>query len=1045
MYKRFINRPIIAIVLSLMIVLLGILAITRLPVEQYPNITPPVVEVTADYLGADASEVNDAVATPLSEAVMGTDGVIYTQSTSASDGSMRLSIVFEVGSDADMDQIFAQNNIASATPLLPTAVTQQGVTTRKTESGFLMVYALYSDGGYGSDFLSNYAYINIRNELLRINGIGKVDIMGAGEYSMRIWVKPDLLDYYGISIEEITSAIESQSTTFPAGKFGEEPQQEPTQFTYTVTLPAEISTPEEYGQIVVKTMPDGQRLTLADVARVEFGVQSYGVSSEFNDRPSALIAIYQSPGSNAVSVGRQVRTTMQELSTHFPSGVEYSTVVDATTTILEGVREILLTLIFALLLVVAIIYLFLQDWRATLVPICAIPVSLVGAFILFPLFGFSINIISLLGLILAIGLVVDDAIIVVEATLVQMDQGVDARHATALAMKSVASPIVATTLVLLAVFIPISLIGGVAGRLFQQFAMAISAAVVISALNALTLSPALCSLLLRSHTRPPQGVRARLDRTYRRSMESYTRFSSIAIRHAGRALLFVVVAGVAIFLFSRMLPSGFLPTEDQGYLMVTVTTPEAASVNRTREAIAEATRVISQQEGVAAQASTAGFDLLTGVASTNSGIIFVTLDPFSKRKLSAERIATQLNDALAANVGEGLFYVMEPPAISGLGVTNSITFMLQDRSGEGLDYLAAQGDSLRTLVAGLREIGSLNTQFNAYVPQRMLIIDNELAMQQGVSLDELHTLLTTYLGGSYVNNFNRFGQLYRTYIQAESDYRRDSRSLADYYLTSADGESLSLQNFVRVVDTVGVEAITRFNLYNAIPYTATPATGYSSAQAMEALQRVVSERMPDNISLAWSGISYQEAANASNRWLTYLLAAIFIFLTLAALYDSWALPLSIMLAVPFAILGALLALWIAHLFWPIYTDNIYVNISLVMLFSLAAKNAILVVEYADRLFFEEGRSLFDAAIGAARSRVRPIVMTALAFIIGVMPLLFASGAYSTARRVMGLALVGGMTMATVLGIFIYPSLYYLVGRWSHMERRRERKATQTMV
>ncbi len=1045
MYRTFINRPTFAIVLSLMILLLGGLSLAHLPVEQYPNISPPVVEVSANYLGADASEVNDAVATPLSEAVMGTDGVLYTQSTSASDGSMHLNILFEVGSDANMDQIFAQNNIATATPLLPAAVTQQGITTRKTESGFLLVYALYSDGRYGSDFLSNYAYINLRNELLRIDGVGKVEILGAGEYSMRIWVKPDLLDYYGISIDQIASAIESQSTTFPAGKFGEEPQTNPTEFTYTVTLPAEISTPEEYSQIIVKTMPDGQRLTLGEVARVEFGVQSYGINSEFNGKPSALVTIYQTPGSNAVSVGRQVGETMAELANDFPSGMEYASVVDATTTIREGVREILLTLLFALLLVVLIIYLFLQDWRATLIPIVAIPVSLIGAFILFPFFGFSINIITLLGLILAIGLVVDDAIIVVEATQVRMEQGLDSRRATALAMKSVASPIVATTIVLLAVFIPISFIGGVAGRLFQQFAMAISAAVVISAFNALSLSPALCALLLRKRHPSERGLLSKLGSIYRRSVESYTRFSSIVVRHAGRSLLLIGVAAIAIFAISRLLPSGFLPTEDQGYLMVSVTTPEAASVSRTREAIAQAGAVIARQDGVAAQASTAGFDMLAGVASTNSGIIFVTLSPFSERRLSAEQIATQLGSKLSAEVGEGLFYVLEPPAIAGLGVTGDITFMLQDRNGAGLDYLAAQGDSLRTLVANLREVSSLNTTFNAYVPQRMLLIDNELAMQQGVSLDELHTLLSTYLGGSYISNFNRFGQLYRTYIQAEADYRRDSRSLADYYLTSADGESLSLQNFVRVVDTVGVEAITRFNLYDAIPFTATPAPGYSTSQAMDALQHVVDEQMPENISLAWSGISYQEAANTSGRWVTYLLAAVFIFLTLAALYDSWALPLSVLLGVPFAILGAMLALWVAHLISPLYTDNIYLNISLVMLISLAAKNAILVVEHADRLFFDEGRTLFEAALGAARSRVRPIVMTALAFIIGVMPLLFASGAYATARRVMGLALFGGMTMATVLGIFIYPALYYLVGRWSHMERRRERKARQTTI
>ncbi|MBR4037214.1 MAG: efflux RND transporter permease subunit, partial [Tidjanibacter sp.] len=497
MYKNFINRPIFAMVISIVIVLLGALAITRLPVEQYPDITPPVVEVTASYPGADAEVVADAVATPIGESVMGTDNMLYMQSTSAGDGSMTLQILFEVGSDADMDQVFAQNNVATATPLLPAEVTRQGVTTQKIQTGFLLVYALHSDGRYDSKFLSNYAYINLRNELLKIDGVGKVQIMGAGEYSMRIWIRPDLLDYYDLSVEEIASAVEQQSGTFPAGKFGQEPMSTPTDFTYTVTLPAEITTPEEYANIIVKTLPDGEQLRLSDVARVELGTESYGVDSSFDGEPGALMVVYQEPSSNAMEVGRQVKATMATLAERFPSGVEYDTVVDATLSIGEGVREIVKTLLFALVLVVLIIFLFLQDVRATLIPLVAIPVSLVGAFMLFPLLGFSVNIISLLGLVLAIGLVVDDAIIVVEATQAHIERGMAPREATAKAMRSVAQPIVATTVVLLAVFVPVSFIGGVAGKLFQQFSVGISVAVVISAFNALSLSPALCSLLLR--------------------------------------------------------------------------------------------------------------------------------------------------------------------------------------------------------------------------------------------------------------------------------------------------------------------------------------------------------------------------------------------------------------------------------------------------------------------------------------------------------------------------------------------------------------------
>ena len=1045
MYKTFINRPIFAMVISIVIVLLGGLAITRLPVEQYPDITPPVVEVTASYTGADAGVVADAVAVPIEESVMGTDNMLYMQSTSAGDGSMTLQILFDVGSDADMDQVFAQNNVATATPLLPEEVTRQGVTTQKIQTGFLLVYALHSDGRYDSKFLSNYAYINLRNELLKINGVGKVQIMGAGEYSMRIWINPDLLDYYGVSVEEIASAIEAQSGTFPAGKFGQEPMSTPTDFTYTVTLPAEINTPEEYADIIVKTLPDGEQLLLGEVARVELGVESYGVDSAFDGKPGSLMVVYQEPGSNAMSVGRQVKATMATLAERFPTGVEYDTVVDATLSISEGVREIVKTLLFALVLVVLIIYLFLQDVRATLIPLVAIPVSLVGAFMLFPLLGFSINIISLLGLVLAIGLVVDDAIIVVEATQVHIEQGMEPRKATAKAMRSVAQPIVATTIVILAVFVPVSFIGGVAGKLFQQFSVGISVAVVISAFNALTLSPALCSLLLRPAQEKKKGFFGGINRVIDGSLRRYNESTTRTIRRTTRVVLMVVVSLVAIFGLMKALPSAFLPTEDQGYLLVTVTTPDAASTSRTSAAIDDAREVIGSIDGVVAQASASGFDLLSGIASTNSGIIFVELAPYAKRKLTAGEIAEQINMLLAERVASGNFYAFQPPAIPGLGVTDGITFMLQDRSGGGVEYLAQMGDSLKKVVSKLPEIASLTTQFNAYTPQRMLKIDRELAMQQGVSLSELHNLIATYLGGSYINNFNRFGQLYRTYIQADAEYRRDKHSLDNYYVTSDSGESLPLSGFVTVIDTVGAEYITRFNLYNAISYTATPAKGYSTAQAMNALSKAIDEQLPDDISLAWSGVSFQEAQTSQGEGTTYLLALVFIFLALAALYDSWALPVSVMMGVPFAVMGALLVVWVAHLISPIYTDNVYMTISLVMLISLAAKNAILVVEYANRLFFEEGKSLEEAAMGAAKLRVRPIVMTALAFIIGVLPLVFASGAYSTARRVMGLALVGGMSVATMVGIFVYPALYYLIGRWNHLEKKRERKAKQIPV
>lgn len=1037
MEKFFVSRPIFAMVISIIIVLLGVISIGRLPVEQYPDITPPVVSVSANYQGADAKVVNDAVVTPIAQSIMGVSDMLYMQTTAANDGSATVQVIFDIDSDPDMDEIFTQNNVSSATALLPQAVVQQGVTTQKLQTGFILVYALHSDGRYDSNFLSNYAYINIKDELLRINGVGNVQIMGAGEYSMRIWIKPEMLDYYDMSVEEIIAAVESQADVFPAGKLGAQPLDEPSVFTYTVTTDAQINTAEEYENIIIRADNEGGQVRLKDVATVDLGSQSYGVLSDFDGTPGALMIVYQTPGSNAMQVGAQVKAKMEELSERFIDGVEYATIVDATTTIGEGIREIVKTLIFALLLVIVIIYLFLQDVRATIIPLVAIPVSLVGAFMLFPLFGFSINIISLLGLVLAIGLVVDDAIVVVEAVQVNMERGMMPRQATLAAMKNVASPIIATTVVLLAVFIPVSFTGGVPGKLFQQFSVGIAVSVVISAFNALTLSPALCAMILRPHKKSEKGFFGLFNRWFDRRMQNYMTFSKVVVRHTVRVVILVVAALVGIWGGFKLLPDGFLPTEDQGYLMVTVQLPEAAGVTRTQAAMDKARTVIGQVSGVQTQSSASGFDMISNIAATNDGIIFVTLKPFKERKQTAAQIATEINERLYAAVPEAQFYAFEPPSIPGLGVVSGVTFVLQDRGGSEIGYLAEQGDKFLSKAEKLPELASVTTQFNAGVPQRKLIVNRDLAMQEGVSLTELHNLVSTFLGGTYINNFNRFGKLYDTYIQAQAQYRDNESDLNGYYIKNGSGESLPLSSFVSIKDTVGVEYISQFDLYNAIAYTATPAKGVSTAQAMTALQKLVDTEMPDDITLAWNGVSFQESNSSSNTVYTYLLALLFVFLALAALYESWSLPFSILLGVPFAVFGALLFVWLAHLLDPAYADNVFMVISLVMLIGLAAKNAILVVEYADKMFFEENKSLEESALGAAALRVRPILMTAFAFIIGVLPLVFASGAFSTARKIIGMALVGGMGVATILGIFLYPALYYLVGRLANFDRLRE--------
>ena len=1037
MEKFFINRPIFAIVISIVIVMLGLLSLRSLPIEQYPDITPPVVEVEASYVGADAEAVSDAVASPIAENVMGVSQMLYMQTTSASDGSMSLQILFEVGSNPDLNEVFVQNRVASATPQLPSAVAQQGVTTQKSQTGFLLVYSLYSDGRYDGTFLSNYAYVNLRNELLKIDGVGKVQVMGAGKYAMRVWVNPERMALFGVSVEDISSAIEAQATVFAAGKLGAEPIGEKVDFTYTVTTPTALNTPQEYENIIIKELPGGQTLRLGDIARLEFGCQNYGTISDFGGKPAALLVVYQTPGSNAMDVGRKVKEAMTSLEEKYPDGIATATIVDATESIEEGVSEIFLTMLFTLLLVVVVIFVFLQDGRATLIPLIAVPVSIVGAFAVFPLLGFSINIISLLGLVLAIGLVVDDAIVVVEAAQVGIERGLTPRVATLEAMRKVASPIVATTLVLLAVFVPSALMEGITGRMFQQFAIGISTAVVISAFNALTLSPALCSLLLRHKPRATKGLGGAFNRWFDRTSENYLRRSEVVVRHSVRSLLLVLITGGATLWFFHSLPSGFLTTEDQGYLMVSVSLPDAASVGRTEASIAAAQGAIEQIEGVEYVASTAGFDLISGVASTNKGVMFVALEPYSKRTLSATEIADRINATISAAVPDGVFYAFEPPSIPGLGVTSGITFVLQNRGSGDVGYLAEQTKLFVDKAQALPEIASVSTPFNAGVPQRRVEINEALALQQGVSLEELRTTLSTFLGGSYVGNFNRFGQLYQTYIQADAEYRRSESDLSLYYVNNSRGESVPVSGFVSLNDTVGVEHLTQFNLYDAISVNATPKSGVSSGSAMSALEKLASEELPDDVALAWSGVSYQEA-NAEGGAGTYLLAIALVFLALAALYNSWSLPMSVLLGVPLALFGSMLFLWLGHLLNPMFIDNIFARISLIMLIGISAKNAILVVEYADRLFIEEEHTLGEAALGAAKLRLRPILMTAFAFIIGVLPLVFASGAYSVARNTIGVSLVGGMLAATLLGIFVYPSLYYLVGRIARFERRREK-------
>ena len=1027
-------------VIAIMIVVLGLIAIKSMTIEQYPDITPPVVEVTAQYQGADALTVEQSVATPIEESVNGVSDMIYMQSTNSNDGSMSLQVSFGVGSNPDMSTVFTQNRVSSATPMLPQPVIQQGVTTQKTMTSFIMVLSLFSDGRYDENFLANYAIINMKDPISRINGVGSVQVLGGGPYAMRIWVKPDKMDYLGITVGDISAAIGQQSQVVPGGQLGAEPNDGSPEFTYTVRMPGQYSTAEEFERIVLRANPDGSLVRLRDVARVELGVQSYSTTASFQEHPACLLLINQSPGSNAVEVGRQVNSLMKDLAKSFPDGVQYNTVVDSTHTIVLGIQDIVTTLLLALLLVVLVIYLFLQNIRATIVPLIAIPVSLIGAFMVFPLFGFSINVFSLLGLVLAIGLVVDDAIVVVEAVQVNIEKGMNGRDATIAAMKTVASPIIATTSVLMAVFLPVGLMPGAAGKLYGQFAITIAISVCLSGINALSLSPALCSLLLRPKKEGQTDNRffRWFNRRFTSGVDGYLKTSGVIVRHSARTLLFIGISAAAVVILMKQIPTGFLPDEDQGYLITNIQLPNAASLTRTEAVIKQINDVLDKNNNVQSVTSAAGFSLLAGTQSPNSGLIFIRLKDWNKRKMTAAQITEALNRELYEEIDAAEVFTFGPPSIPGLGPSSGFTIMIQDKGGNTPQYLAEYTGKFIEEAKKRPEIASISTMFQADVPQKAISIDNDKVLSAGVSLDELHTQVSAYLGGMYVNNVNRFGRMYQTYIQAESEYRLNESKISQFYLTNNRGESVPLSAFITVRDTTGPQFTNRFNLYRSAGVTGLPSTKYSTDEAMTALAEVADEVLPDDMGYAWSNMSYQEAHN-SGAGIVFLYAVIFVFLILAALYESWSLPLSILLGIPFALLGAMGFTYLAHLFDPIYVNDIFMQVSLIMLIGLAAKNAILIVEYA-RDKFSEGMNLQQAALEGAKLRVRPVIMTAVAFLMGVLPLIFATGSNAVARNIMGLALFGGMLIATLIGLFAYPGLFVLIGKWGRYEEKRNQKA-----
>jgi len=1035
-------------VIAIIMVIVGTISLISLPMEQYPNITPPVVEVFGNYVGANATSVEQSVATPIEQEMNGVENMIYMKSINANDGTMRLQVSFEVGSDPDMSTVFAQNRVSAATAKLPQEVTRTGVTTKKTLPNIVLLVTLTSDGRYDQDFLGNYALINIKDVLARIKGVGNVNVIGAADYSMRVWIRPDRLAQLGISVTDIKNAINQQSVIVPGGKFGAEPAPPGTEFTYTVKLPDRLSTEEQFGNIILRSNPDGSQVRIRDVARVELGVEKYMAFTRLDEKPCSIIALYQTPGSNAVELSEQIVAAMEELEGDFPEGVNYTVSLDATKPITAGINEIIITLFIALALVILVVFIFIQDWRATLIPTIAIPVSLVGAFMLFPLLGFTVNTLSLLGLVLAIGIVVDDAIVVVEAVQVKIQEGLSPKEATMAAMKEVTAPVIATTLVLVAVFIPVANMGGITGRLYQQFAITIAVSVVFSSVNALTLSPALSSLLLRKRQemKGPLGSFFRgFNKAFDRSSAGYLSFTGIIVRKIKRSVVFIVILTASIVVIARFIPGGFIPEEDMSYFMVNVQLPDAASMQRSDQIVKQAEEILSGHEDMIDHVTAVtGFSLLSNAMTTNSGFIFVSAKEWGERDMTVNEFVQRLNGEFYQKIKGAQVFAFGPPAIPGLGNGSGFTFMLQDKSGSSPGYLAEQAQEFIAKASERPEIGSIFTTYKAVVPQKYLDINKDLALKAGVNLNELYTTIAAFLGGSYVNDFNRFGRLYRTYIQAEPEYRVDEDGLNLFYIKNKEGENVPLSALVDVRNDQGPDYTIRYNLFRAAEITGQPAEGYSSAQAMEALEEVAREHLPAEMGYEWGNMSYQEKKAGGSGNVVFIFALIFVFLILAAQYESWSLPFSILLGTPFAVFGAMLFILFFRLFSESYENNVFMQISLVMLIAMAAKNAILIVEFAS-LRFSEGKNLFDAAMQAAKERFRPILMTAFSFILGVLPLVVASGAGAEARKVMGVALLGGMVIATALGVFMYPMLYVLIGKLAGYEKKRARNQDNSVT
>ncbi len=1038
----FIRRPIVAMVIAILTVIVGLVSLKRLPISEYPPVSPTLIQVTTTFRGAAAEAVMESVATPIESKVNGVDKLLYIQSYNSNDGKLTLNVYFDVGTDVDIMQVNAQNRVGQAEAQLPDAVKKEGVVVNRSSPDILMVVALASPHGtYDAIFLGNYCDINLVDAIKRVRGVGDVKNFTAQDYTMRIWLRPDRLASLGITPKDIQDALNEQNAQSPAGRIGAEPAPPGQSSTFNVRTLGLLKDPKEFADIIIRSNPDGSQVKIKDVGRVELGAQTYDLRARLNKAPAGAIGIYLAPGANAIETANNVRKILDDAKTRFPPDMDYDITLDSTLPIEASMHEIVHTLFEAVILVLIVVYVFLQSLRATIIPMCTVPVSLLGAFIMFPVLGFSVNVLTMFGLVLAIGIVVDDAIVVVEAVQHHIEHGKTPVEATRQAMKEVSGPVVAIGLVLCAVFVPVASMSGVTGQLYKQFALTIAVAVVFSVINALTLSPALSALLLKKPT-PGRGPIAKFFKWFNKGFEwlgnSYGRIVGIIARKAARSMLLLVVVVAGIWLIGKFVPGGFIPDEDKGYLFVAVQLPEGASLQRTDEVLKQVEGIVGNTEGVRSAVALAGMNILNSLNFPNSALMFVGLKPWDERKapqLHASAIAREWTKKFAAIPGARAF-AFGPPPLPGYGNVSGFSMQLQDRTGGPIARLAGYVQQLTAAAAKRPEIGRISTTFDPATPQVKVVLDREKARTLGVPVDSVFATLQTYLSGMYVNDFVKFGRVYKVFLQAESQFTSRPDDIGQFYVRNNSGQMVPLSTLVTVGKMSGPNVVTRFNLYNAAEIMGAPAPGYSSGQAIKAIEEVM-KTLPSEAGYEWSGLTLQEKKSEGQAPLIFGMAILFVFLLLAAQYESWGLPFAVLLSTPTVVLGTLIGMLARH-----FELNVYAQIGLVMLIGLSAKNAILIVEFA-KMRREEGSEILAAAVEGSKLRLRPILMTSFAFILGCVPLMLASGSGAASRSTMGTGVVFGMTIATVLGLFLIPVCYVFVERI--VERSGKKKAAKAPV